>query len=424
MKRGLSRNATPLRRCSRMIQSIGGERASLRIQICILVACLIALLSFGVRTSFGLFLDPLLAARGWERETFGLALALQNLVWGAAQPLAGALADSRGHARVLIGGAVLYAAGTALMAVVETPAAFLFCGGVVAGLGLAGASWTISVAAAVRVAPPHLQSWATGLAVAACSLGQLTLATLGQALIAAYGWQTALWILAGGIALIVPCAAVLPRGPIAAGAAPKGSLGETLREATRSRSFWLIFSGFCICGFHAGFVFTHLPAYIASINLSAETGALALAAVGLANLFSSYAVGVLGQTASRRGLLIAIYALRTLALLALMLFAVNDWMVLALSVALGIVWMSSIPPTSGLLGQIFGPYYTGTLLGAVFFGHQVGAFFGAWLGGVIFDRTGTYALMWWICVGLSAVATVVNLPVDERRHAARKLAAA
>lgn len=394
-------------------RSIGQTRIPAAVQVCILAACAIALLSFGVRTSFGLFLEPLLAARGWERETFGLALALQNLVWGAAQPMAGALGDSRGHARILIGGAILYALGTALMAVVESPVAFLFCGGVVAGLGLAGASWTISVAAAVRIAPPHLQSWATGLAVAACSLGQLTMATLGQALIAAYGWQTALWILAGGVVAIIPCALVLPNGPGTGAVAPRGGLGETLRVAMGSGSFWLIFAGFCICGFHAGFVFTHLPAYVVSINLSPQAGALALAAVGLANLFSSYAAGVLGQSTSRRGLLVVIYACRAVALLGLARFAAGDGLLLALAVALGVFWMSSIPPTSGLLGQIFGPYYTGTLLGAVFFGHQVGAFLGAWLGGVIFDRTGSYAPMWWICVGLSIAAALLNIPVDQ-----------
>lgn len=391
-----------------------GVAPPLFVYVCILAACLIAFLSFGVRTSFGVFLEPILEARGWERETFGLAMAIQNLVWGLAQPFAGALADSRGYVRVLIGGAMLYVVGTVAMAFVETPLAFHLSAGVIAGLGLAGASWTISVGAAVRVAPPHLQGWATGLAVAACSLGQFTLATLGQAFIAAYDWQTALWIMAGCVAFIIPCATMLT-GRIGKGAAaPRSSLAQTLAAAARSTSFWLIFSGFCVCGFHAGFVFTHLPAYVTSIGMEPRIGAWALGAIGLANLFSSYAVGVLGQTNSKRKLLIWIYALRTLAMAVLVLSPVNEAVVLLIAAALGIFWMSSIPPTSGLLGQIFGPYFTGTLLGAVFLGHQVGAFLGAWLGGIIFDRTGSYDMMWWICIVLSAAAVLVNVPVDER----------
>lgn len=393
--------------------------------ICIVTAAMMAFLSFGVRTSFGIFLEPMLQARGWERETFGLALAIQNLVWGLAQPFAGALADSRGYVRMLVGGALLYGGGILIMAFAESPFALYMGGGVIAGLGLAGASWTICVGAAVRIAPPHLQGWATGLAIAACSLGQLTLVTLGQAFIAAFGWQSTLCILAGGIALIIPCTILLGRNMEQGTATVRSSLAETLAAAARSTSFWLIFTGFVICGFHAGFVFTHLPAYVTSLGLDAQIGAWALAVIGLTNLFSSYIVGILGETGSKRRLLVGIYALRCLSMAALVMLPMTDWSVLLVSAVLGIFWMSSIPPTSRLLGQIFGPYYTGTLLGAVFFGHQVGAFVGAWLGGAIFDRTGSYTMMWWICVIFSAIATLGNIPVDERpREAAVKPAAA
>ncbi|MEK9968831.1 MAG: MFS transporter, partial [Ferrovibrio sp.] len=369
-------------------QAQAPARTSYFIYACILAAAFMAFLSFGVRTSFGIFLEPILAERGWEREVFGLALAIQNLVWGLAQPLAGAAADSRGYGRVLIGGAALYVLGTAGMAFATTPFAFYMLGGVVTGLGLAGASWTICVGAAVRLAPPHLQGWATGLAIAACSLGQLTLVTLGQSFIVAYGWHAALYLMAAGVAVMVPGALLLASGTGKSTTASRSSLSETLRAAAGSRSFWLVSAGFTICGFHAGFVFTHLPAYATSIGLTPEIGAWALAAVGLTNLFSSYAVGILGERISKRKILIWIYALRAAALCAIVLYPGQSWSLLLIAASLGVFWMSSIPPTSRLLGQIFGPYFTGTLLGAVFFGHQVGAFIGAWLGGVVYDAMG------------------------------------
>jgi MFS family permease len=399
---------------SMRILANGGYRHSAVMYICILVACLIAFLSFGVRTSLGVFLEPMLTEREWDRGTFGLAMAIQNLVWGAAQPFAGALADSRGYVKVLIGGAVLYMVGLASMSFVENVWLLHLGGGLVAGIGLAGASWTISVAAAVRIAPPHLQGWATGMAVASCSVGQLFLATLGQAFIVAYGWQAALWIMAGLIGSIIPLAALLSGRIGRPVTAQKSRLGETVQAAMKHGSFWLIFAGFFICGIHSGFVFTHLPAYVVSRDLLPQVGALALAAIGLTNLFSSYIVGVLGQKHSKRQILVWVYTLRTAAILALFLLPADQWVILITSAVLGVFWMSSIPPTSGLLGQVFGSYYIATLLGIVFLGHQVGAFAGAWLGGTIFDRTGSYDLMWWICAGLSGVAALANLPVDER----------
>lgn len=399
------------------MQSVAAGRPIplLLIYTCIIAACLMAFLSFGVRTTFGVFLEPILQARGWERETFGLALAIQNLVWGLAQPLAGAMADRHGYGRVLVGGVLLYVAGIAGMALADTPVLFHLAGGVMAGLGLAGASWTMSVGAMTRVAPPHLHGWATGMAIAACSMGQFVLATVSQALIVIYDWQTALLIMAGCIGVILPCAILLTANIRQGGAAPpRSSLAATMATAAGSGSFWMIFAGFTICGLHAGFVFTHMPAYVVSLGLSAETGAWALGAIGLTNLFSAYVVGVLGQTRSKRVILIWIYACRALAMTALLLAPVNDGAVLLLSAVLGIFWMSSIPPTSGLLGQIFGPYYMATLLGLVFLGHQVGAFLGAWLGGALYDLTGSYATMWWISIALSAAAALVNIPVSVR----------
>jgi MFS family permease len=388
------------------------------IYFCIAAACLITFLSFGIRASLGIYLTPMIEARSWSSETFGLAIAIQNLVWGIGQPFAGALADSRGYVRVFIGGTLLYILGLVSMSVVESPWLLYLGGGVVMGLGLAGASWTLAVGATTRVIPVHMQGWTTGLIVAFCSIGQLVMSLLGESFISLYGWQAALWNLAAFVALIAPLALTFARRTgipgSSQGNSKKGSLRETVAAALSNRNFWMVFSGFFICGIHTGFILTHLPAHVSCLGMTPQTGALALAAIGFANLFSSYGVGVLGQTYSKKNILACVYGARTLALLAILMVPAEDRNILLVSAILGIFWMSSVPPTSGLLAQMFGSYYIATLLGLVFFGHQVGAFFGAWMGGVVFDRTLSYELMWWLCVFLSALAALINLPVDER----------
>jgi MFS family permease len=391
------------------------NRSMAVVYACIMAASLVAFLSFGTRTSLGIFLEPVLQARGWDRETFGLALALQNLVWGLSQPFFSAWADSRGNIRVLCSGALFYVIGLTGMAWADTPTAFYVFGGVFNGLATAAASWTICVGALTRIVPPAMQSWIAGLAITASSLGQIVLATLSQAFIMVIDWQTALLVLAAGTACIAPAAMVLrlARGREVI-AASRSSVSETLALAAGNRSFWLIVMGFTICGLHAGFGFTHIPSYIVSIGLPPEAGAMAMGALGITNLFASYTSGALGQTRSKRKMLIWIYAFRAITMLAFVLLALDQPLALGLMAVLGIFWMSSIPPTAGLLGQIFGPYYIGTLLGVVSCGHQFGSFVGAWLGGVIYDRTGSYDLMWWLCAALGFIAMVANLPVNER----------
>lgn len=396
------------------VAATGDVRPSTIVYACIVAASLVAFLSFGSRTSLGIFLEPVLQARGWDRETFGLALAIQNLVWGLSQPFFSAWADSKGNVRVLCSGALFYVIGLTGMAYAETPLAFYIFGGVFNGLGVAGASWTICVGAVTRIVPPAMQSWIAGLAITASSLGQIVLTTLSQAFIMVFDWQTSLLILAGCTAAIVPAAMVLLLARKDAIPAPRSSVSETLKLAANSRSFWLIVFGFTICGMHAGFGFTHIPGYIVSIGLPPEAGAMAMGTLGITNLFASYTSGALGQTRSKRKLLIWIYGLRAATMLAFVLLTLDQPLMLALMAVLGIFWMSSIPPTAGLLGQIFGPYYIGTLLGVVSCGHQFGSFVGAWLGGFIYDRTGSYDLMWWICAALGFVAMVANLPVKEK----------
>lgn len=377
--------------------------------------CLVSLLGFGIRASFGLFTEPLSTSHGWGREVFALAVALQNLVWGAAQPFAGALADRYGSAKMLALGGILYALGTALMAWAATPLALHLSAGVLIGLGLAGSSFTIVIAALVRRVPPERRSWAMGITTAAGSLGQFLIAPLGQAFILAYGWQTALLLLAGGAALVPALAAALATGPTA-GSTAEVDLGlkRTLALAFGHGSYRLLVAGFFVCGFHVAFITVHLPPYLGDLGLPPQLGAWAIAIIGLANVVGSYGAGVLGGRHSKRRLLAAIYALRSVAIALFVLLPASPWTVILFALAIGILWLSTVPPTSGLVAVMFGTRYMATLFGVVFFSHQLGAFLGVWLGGVLFERTGSYDLVWWLAVALGLLAALVHLPIAER----------
>lgn len=379
----------------------------------IIVGCTIALLNFGVRSGFGLFLEPISAANGWGREIFAFAIAIQTVLWGAGQPFAGAIADRYGSGRVLAGGAVLYAAGVALTAYSTTPAMLHLTLGVLLGLGLAGTSFTVALAAIARMVPPEKRSWALGIGTAAGSLGQFLMVPLGQAFIAAYGWAFALILLSLFALAIAPLATVL------AGKAPEGtgfqqSLSQALKEAGTQRSYWLLIFGFFVCGFHVSFIQTHLPAYIVDRGLDPATGAWALALVGLANVIGSYTAGVLGGKRSKKYLLSFIYGARAVVIAVFVLLPMTEISVLVFAFAMGLLWLSTVPLTSGLVAQIFGPRYMATLFGIVFFSHQVGGFLGVWLGGRLFDMTGSYDLVWWISMGLGVFAAIVHWPIDER----------
>lgn len=379
----------------------------------IVVGCLIALLNFGVRSGFGLFLEPISLAHGWGREVFAFAIAIQTVLWGFGQPFAGAIADRYGSGRVLAGGAVLYAAGVALTAYSTTPLMLDVTMGVLVGLGLAGTSFTVALAAIARMVPPEKRSWALGIGTAAGSMGQFLMVPLGQAFIAAYGWAFAL-ILLGLFALaIVPLATVLA-GKAPEGTGPQQSLGEALKEAGGQRSYWLLIFGFFVCGFHVSFIQTHLPAYIVDRGLDPQTGAWALALVGLANVIGSYTAGVLGGKRSKKYLLSFIYGARAVVITVFVLLPMTEISVLVFAFAMGLLWLSTVPLTSGLIAQIFGPRYMATLFGIVFFSHQVGGFLGVWLGGRLFDITGSYDLVWWISMGLGVFAAIVHWPIDER----------
>jgi MFS family permease len=377
--------------------------------------CLIGLVSFGLRSSFGLFTEPLSAVRGFDRETFAFAIAIQNLVWGLGQPVAGAIADRYGSGRVLACGGLLYVLGTVLMAESTTGAQLALTGGVLIGLGLAGGSFMIVLAAFARLVPEARRSWAMGLATAAGSLGQFVFAPLGQAFIAGYGAVTALVLLSGFVAL-VPLLAIALSGQGEVGASePEVSTRDAIRGAMSHPSYLLLTAGFFVCGFHIAFVTTHLPPYLGDLGFSPSLAAWSVALIGLFNVIGAYTAGVLGGHTSRRLLLSGIYFSRAIAFLLFVLLPPTTLSVLLFGAALGLLWLSTVPLTSGLVALMFGTRHAGMLFGFVFLSHQVGAFAGVWLGGAIYEATGAYDAMWWISIALGLGAAIVHLPIHERR---------
>jgi MFS family permease len=384
--------------------------------VVVVCGCLIAVLTFGVRATFGLFTAPISATQGWGREVFALAIAIQNLLWGAGQPFAGALADRFGSARVLAAGGLLYAAGVALMAVAATPLEMTLTAGVLIGLGLAGGSFTIVIAALARRVPPDRRSWAIGIATAAGSLGQFLLAPLGQAFILAYGWQTALILLAGIVALVPVLAVAMASTPGAAGPAGEVDLGlgRTLALAFGHRSYLLLTAGFFVCGFHVAFITVHLPPYLTDHGIAPQLAAWSIAIIGLGNIAGSYAAGVLAGRHSKRWLLVWIYVVRSLAIALFVLLPLSPLTVVMFAVTIGVLWLSTVPPTSGLVVVMFGTRYMATLFGIVFFSHQVGSFLGIWLGGLSYEAQGSYHAMWWLAVALGLLAALLHVPIAER----------
>lgn len=383
--------------------------------IVILAACLIALVGFGIRSIFGLFLEPMTVAQGWSRETFALALAIQNLLWGLGLPVAGILADKFGPARVMAVGAVMYALGIWGMAGAESGLALHLFGGVLTGLGVAFTAFSLALAAMAKVVGPQRRSLALGLGTAAGSLGQVIFSPLGQGFIAAYGWHSALLILAVLSLAIIPLALVLPSGTGAKDEiVADQTIGQAVREAAGHRGFVLLTTGFFVCGFHVAFITVHFPAYVRDLGLGAEVGAYALALVGLFNIAGSFLSGAAGQRWSKKGSLSAIYFARAIAITALLLAPKTALTIYVFAGVMGILWLSTVPLTTGIVAQVFGVRYMATLFGIVFLSHQVGSFLGVWLGGYLHDRTGTYDAVWWAGVVLGLLAALIHLPINER----------
>jgi MFS family permease len=381
----------------------------------IAAGCLISLLSFGPRSIMGLFLAPMTEAHGWSRELFALSIAIQNIMWGLGQPLAGAMADRFGSARVLAAGGVIYGGGLALMSWAPTGAWLHVSAGVMVGLGMAAASYSIVLAAFGQRVPPEKRSMIFGIGTAAGSMGQFLFAPLGQMLIQGFGWSEALLVL-GAMMLAIPVLALAFAGapPPDAQAFRQQTLGQALGEALRHRSYLLLTAGFFVCGFHIAFVSTHLPPYIVDKGLDPRIGAWALALIGLFNIVGSLASGWIGQHASKPIFLSLIYLARAVLIALFVLLPTTPVTVLVFAAMLGLLWLSTVPPTTALVAIMFGPKYMATLMGIVFLSHQVGAFLGVWLGGLLYDRTGSYDVVWWIGVALGIYAAIVHWPIEER----------
>ena len=393
----------------------------------ILVAgCAIATVGFGARSALGLFLEPMTTTRGFSRETFGLALALQNLFWGLGLPIAGMLADRIGASRVILAGAVLYAIGLWGMGTTESASGLHLFAGVLAGLGIAFSAFSLALAAMVRVVGPERRTFVLGLGTAAGSFGQVVFSPLAQGLIEAMGWAGALTALALLVLGMVPLALVLPHGRPAetGGPAVEQGLAEALREAFAHRGYVLLTTGFFVCGFHVAFITVHFPAYVRDVGLDPAIGAWAISLIGLCNIAGSFLAGWAGERWSKRYGLSTIYAARAVAILALLVLPKTPFVILAFAAVMGILWLSTVPLTTGIIAQVFGVRYMATLFGIVFLSHQIGSFLGVWLGGVLHDSTGSYEGMWWAGIALGLLAALVHLPIDERPLARLRPAAA
>lgn len=390
--------------------------ASWRTPLLVIAAgCLIALLGFGARSAYGLLLEPMTSARGWGRETFAVALAIQNLVWGFGVPFASMLADRYGPSRVLAVGAIVYGAGTAGMATATTGAGLALFGGVLTGLGIALTSFSIALAAMARVVEPGRQSLVLGIGTSAGSFGQVLFSPLSQMVIAEYGWDSALFFLAASVLLIVPLAFVLPGNAVATGETKiEQRLGEALMEAARHRGYVLLTTGFFVCGFHVAFITVHFPAYVKDLGLAPQVGAYAIAIIGLCNIAGSFLSGLAGQRWPKKNGLVVIYALRAVAIAGLMIADKTASSIYLFAAVMGILWLSTVPLTSGIVAQVFGLRFMATLFGFVFLSHQLGSFLGVWLGGYLYDRTGTYDVVWWTGVALSIAAALIHVPINER----------
>ena len=382
----------------------------------VVCGCLIAIISFGPRSSLGFFLTPLSSANGWGRDVFALALALQNLLWGIGQPFAGAIADRFGTVRVLGVGAILYALGLAMMAYATTPAALQLSAGVLIGFGLAGCSFTIVLAAFGKLVPEQWRSLAFGAGTAAGSFGQFLFSPVAVALIGAFGWQNALLIFSATMLVLLPLSFVLATSPALAstGAAAPQSLRHALGEAFAHRSYILLVLGFFTCGFQLQFITVHLPAYLVDRGLSAEIGGWTIAVIGLFNIIGSLSAGWLGDRLPKRYILSVIYFARAAAVLAFISFPVTPFTSIAFGAGMGLLWLSTVPPTNGLVALMFGTRWLAMLSGFAFFSHQVGGFLGVLLGGIVFERTGSYDAIWWLSILFGILSAVINLPIVEK----------
>jgi len=383
----------------------------------IMSACLLLLLSFGYRSGFGLFVKPISEANGWGREIISIALAIQNLFWGIVAVFAGGLADRFGNVKVIIGGTIFYSAGLWLMTQVSSPWLFHSSAGFLIGSGIAGTSFGIVLPAMVRAVPENKQQWALGIGTAAGSMGQFVVVPIVQRLLASYGWISALHILSisalGMAFLAMPLAKY--SGKVSNGNKQLDqTISEALTEAAGHRSYLLLISGFFVCGFHVAFITAHMPAFLSDMGFEPRIGAWSIAIIGLCNVAGAYLSGSISSKISKRMVLCFIYIGRAIAITLFLLIPISLISVLIFSGVMGFLWLATVPPTSGLVAMMFGTRYMALLYGLVFMGHQIGSFLGVWLGGWLYDISGSYNLLWWAGVVLGVFAAIVHWPIQEQ----------
>lgn len=382
----------------------------------IIAGSLVAMLTFGPRSAMGFFQLPMLNDTGWDRSTFGLAMAIQNLCWGLGQPIFGALADKYGTGRMLTLSGVLYALGLFVMAHADAPVWLHIGGGVLVGLGVASGSFGIILSAFARNVTPEQRSLAFGIGTAAGSAGMFLFAPLSQGLISAFGWSDSLVYL-GLMMLIVPLLAWPLRGNAKSGTQSRSeveqSVGHALREAFAHKSYLLLASGFFVCGFQVAFITAHFPAYLGDIGIDARYAVIAMALIGFFNVIGSLASGVIGQRYSKPYFLAWIYLARSLAVTLFLVLPQSPTSVIAFAIVMGLLWLSTVPPTNALVAIMFGTRHLGLLGGIVFLSHQVGSFLGVWMGGYLYDKFGSYDVVWWFGVALGIFAAIVHWPIRE-----------
>ncbi len=377
--------------------------------------CLIAVIAFGPRSTLGFFLTPLSNANHWGRHVFAFAVALQNILWGAGQPLSGMIADRFGTVRVLCTGALLYASGLVLMAHATSGPMLDVSAGVLLGFGLSGCSFPVVLAAFGKILPPQWRSMAFGLGTAAGSFGQFLYSPVAVALMDQFGWQQALMIFAVTMLAVIPLSFALSTPQSGTSKHPSSqSLRQALGEAFAHRSYVLLVLGYFTCGFQLQFITIHMPSYLVDRGLSAEVGGWTIATIGLFNVIGSLMSGWLGSRMPKRYLLSIIYFTRGMAILAFISFPVTPFSCIVFGAVMGLMWLSTVPPTNGIITLMFGTQWLATLSGFAFFSHQVGGFLGVWLGGLAFDRTGSYDVVWWLAILFGVLSALINLPIVEK----------
>lgn len=397
-----------------MTQLTAPAAPQLSLRQVLICSALILTLSMGIRHGFGLWLQPITVERGWSRETFAFALAIQNIAWGLAAPIAGMIADRYGAYRVLVVGGLLYSVGLVLMALSTSGMAFTGSAGLLIGMAQSGTTYAVVYGVIGRNVAPERRSWAMGVAAAAGSFGQFMMVPVESGLIGSIGWQMALFALGAAALAIIPLSLGL-REPASATAPQAGqqSIGAALKEAFGYGSFNWLMAGYFVCGFQVVFIGVHLPSYLKDQGLSPEVAATSLALIGLFNVFGTYGSGVLGQKLPRKWILSSIYGLRSVAIVLFLWAPLTPTSVYLFSSVMGLLWLSTVPPTNAVIAQIFGVRYLSMLGGFVFLSHQVGSFLGVWMGGLLYDATGSYDVVWWIAVALGVFAALANMPVRD-----------